>query len=280
MAFSYNPPPSTGYGSQAYGYGSYYPSTQPSPQVFEGYQPINPRYESLSGSHQHVYPTSNGSSFNSEPPPKRLRLTKEPNNSLITSERQSSSTLPPLNLALTQQTPQATPQHLREQQLPTSLEQQVRGLAHFDQTPVPPNPLSAEHGATHVPTSTDLSEVQFAPSGRVLPQRGAAPGNILNLSCANCSKKKRKCTKDFPCKECRHEGVDCVPTKRRYRQPNGDGAQQEELGDTEQLDGDASHTLQTNARSRSIGDPERKFYSHLVPVVGSHQEWSNKRTKI
>ena len=100
---------------------------------------------------------------------------------------------------------------------------------------------------------------------------------------------KRKCSRNFPCTECRGSGEECVPSKRRYRQSkkaNPDAHSLEVPKERQAQQEDVVPTNETPVRKnggaqnlRNYNDPNRKYMFNHPPVIGSYAHWSNKRMK-
>ncbi|KAK3697388.1 hypothetical protein LTR37_017450 [Vermiconidia calcicola] len=93
--------------------------------------------------------------------------------------------------------------------------------------------------------------------------------------------RKRKCSRDFPCTDCRKDGIECVPRiirkarKAKPREPEQDAEGVED--DAQQL-GEQPENRAVK-KKRKWYDPNKKYMQNMPPVMGGYQEWSNMRLK-
>ena len=177
------------------------------------------------------------------------------------------------------------PQPGRPNDISSNLEQQVRGLAEYHHHSNDRHSTSAsaqQRDGTRASHDTTSGHLDASSPQLLLPQRGARDGNVLNLSCVMCMKKKRKCSKNFPCNECQKFQDECVPSVRKMRSSGVSNVDDE--GDAPN-EGTEDATIQEPAAApeprviRDHNDPNRRYLMNLPRVVDGYQEWSNMRTK-
>lgn len=163
----------------------------------------------------------------------------------------------------------------------SQLAHQARGLAEYDgpngsrSTTAPSDQQHQSQPSQHGPGE----QTTTSPAEPMLPERGAKDGNILNLSCSMCMKKKRKCSKNFPCTECDKFGDECVPSKRKVR-PSAVGTVDKEpsVAQEEESEMATEQASTDKARKRYVrdhNDPNRKYLLNLPRVVDGYQQWTN-----
>ena len=175
-------------------------------------------------------------------------------------------------------------QRPQQEEIPTGLEQQVRRLADYTDSGIQRNstPSSSRRTGQNGIVDNGSDEQTPRPLPK-MPERGAKPGNMLNLACEECQLKRQKCTKNFPCTECQSAGKECVPAKRKTRW----NRELEEAQAGEEQDEDPQRPPEKYGdqipgltyKGWSYESPNRKYLLNLPRAVGSYQEWSNKRLK-
>lgn len=107
---------------------------------------------------------------------------------------------------------------------------------------------------------------------------------MLYMCCEYCTRKKRKCSRDFPCTDCRKDGIECVPRdirkprKAKPREPEQDA---EGVEDDAQQSGEPTQDSGVRKKRKwyDPNDPNKKYMQNMPPVIGGYQEWSNMRLK-
>lgn len=103
---------------------------------------------------------------------------------------------------------------------------------------------------------------------------------MLNLACKMCMKKKRKCSKNFPCSECVHHEEQCVPSvrKQRFSAATAGTVQDHPQDEAQEIEYEVDDTTKKRI-VRDHTDPNRKYLLTLPKVVNGYQKWSNMRLK-
>ena len=163
-------------------------------------------------------------------------------------------------------------------QVSAQLEEQVRSLAHHEHASTDAQSSatgSSQHWRAHRGLNLDqYYEANHEETPSVRPfqrQPGAKAGNALNLACQACTRKKMKCSRNFPCTECTNSNEECQPSVKKRKGPQTD---QERLEKQSQKSRD-----QPSGKGYKVDNPNRKFMLNLPQVIGTHQNWNNKTLK-
>jgi hypothetical protein len=174
------------------------------------------------------------------------------------------------------------PQSAHSNDISSNLEQQVRGLAEYNHARYGAFSSAEQHNGSRISQDAVVGQLNATSPQVMLPQRGAKDGNVLNLSCVMCMKKKRKCSKNFPCNECQKFQDECVPSVRKMRSSGASNVDDEGDAPNEETEDATRQEPAAGPEVRVVrdhNDPNRRYLMNLPRVVDGYQEWSNMRTK-